>query len=125
MTALSPQLLALGRVLLSIIFIAAGAQKIFNYEGTQQYMEAAGLPGILLPAVIALELGGGLAILAGFMTRWVALALAGFTLLAGLLFHFDFGNQMQTIMLMKNLAIAGGFLALAAAGPGAFAVDKA
>jgi len=125
MTALSPQLLALGRVLLSIIFIVAGAEKIFNYAGSQQYMESAGVPGIFLPAAIALELGGGLAILAGFMTRWVALALAGFSLVAAVLFHLDFGNQMQTIMLMKNLAIAGGFLALAAAGPGAFAVDKA
>jgi putative oxidoreductase len=125
MTALSPQLLALGRVLLSIIFIVAGAEKIFNYAGAVQYMESAGLPGILLPAAIVLELGGGLAILAGFMTRWVALALAGFSLLTAVLFHLDFGNQMQTIMLMKNLAIAGGFLALAAAGPGAFAMDKA
>ena len=125
MTALSPQLLALGRVLLSIIFIAAGAEKIFNYAGSQQYMESAGLPGVLLPAAIVLEFGGGLAILAGFMTRWVALALAGFSLVTAVLFHLDFGNQMQTIMLMKNLAIAGGFLALAAAGPGAFAVDKA
>lgn len=125
MTALSPQLLALGRVLLSLIFIVAGAEKIFNYAGSQQYMESAGLPGILLPAAIVLELGGGLAILAGFMTRWVALALAGFSLATAVLFHLDFGNQMQTIMLMKNLAIAGGFLALAAAGPGAFALDKA
>ena len=124
MTALSPQLLALGRVLLSVIFIVAGAQKLFNYAGTQQYMESAGLPGILLPLVILLELGGGLAILAGFMTRWVALALAGFTLAAGLLFHFEPANQIENIMLMKNLAIAGGFLALAAAGPGAFSLDR-
>lgn len=124
MTALSPQLLALGRVLLSLIFIVAGAEKIFNYAGSQQYMESAGLPGILLPPAIVLELGGGLAILAGFMTRWVALALAVFSLATAVLFHLDFGNQMQTIMLMKNLAIAGGFLALAAAGPGAFAPDK-
>lgn len=125
MTAISPQLLALGRVLLSLIFIVAGAQKIFAYAGTQQFMESAGVPGLLLPAVIALELGGGIAILAGFMTRWVALALAGFSLLSALLFHLDFGNQVQMVMLMKNLAIAGGFLALAAAGPGAFALDKA
>ena len=124
MTTLSPQFLALGRVLLSLIFIVAGAEKIFNYAGSQQYMESAGLPGILLPAAIVLELGGGLAILAGFMTRWVALALAVFSLATAVLFHLDFGNQMQTIMLMKNLAIAGGFLALAAAGPGAFALDK-
>lgn len=124
MTALSPQLLALGRVLLSVIFIVAGAQKLFNYAGTQQYMESAGLPGILLPLVILLELGGGLAILAGFMTRWIALALAGFTLVAGLLFHFEPANQIENIMLMKNLAIAGGFLALAAAGPGAFSLDR-
>ena len=57
------------------------------------------------------------------MTRWVSLALAGFTLVAGFIFHADFGDQMQTIMLMKNLGIAGGFLLLAAHGAGAWSLD--
>lgn len=113
----------LGRVGLSFIFILSGWGKIAAYAGTQQYMEAMGVPGALLPLVIALELGGGLAILAGVFTRWLALAFAGFSLIAGLLFHWDFGDQAQFISLMKNVAIAGGFLLLAATGAGAFSVD--
>lgn len=118
----APALLA-GRILLATMFVLAGFQKIGGYAGTQQYMESFGLPGILLPLVIVLEFAGGLAIIAGFMTRWVALALAGFTLVAGLIFHFDFSDQMQSILFMKNLAIAGGFLVLAAHGAGAWSLD--
>lgn len=123
MTQFQAPLVLTGRILLAIMFVLAGYQKITGFSGTQQYMEAYGLPGILLPLVILLELGGGLAIVVGFMTRWVSLALAGFTLVAGLIFHADFGDQMQTIMLMKNLGIAGGFLVLAAHGAGAWSLD--
>lgn len=115
--------LLVGRILLALIFIMAGFNKIGGYEGTQGYMEAMGVPGMLLPLVIILELGGGLLIAVGFMTRYVALALAGFTILAGVIFHFDFSDQIQSIMFMKNLAIAGGFLVLARAGAGALSVD--
>jgi putative oxidoreductase len=110
------------RVLLSAIFIAAGYQKIGGYDGTVQYMASQGVPGLLLPAVIALELGGGLAILFGFFSRWAALGLAIFSVVAALLFHFNFGDQMQAAAFMKNLAIAGGLLLLFANGPGAWAV---
>lgn len=110
------------RVLLSAIFISAGYQKIGGYDGTMQYMESQGVPGILLPAVIALELIGGLAILFGLFSRWAALALAGFCVLSALLFHFNFADQMQAAAFMKNLAIAGGLLLLFANGPGAWAV---
>jgi len=123
MTPLQNSTILAGRVLLAAIFVMAGFQKIGGFTGTQQYMEAFGIPGILLPLVILLELGGGLAIVAGFMTRWVSLALAGFTLVAGLIFHADFSDQMQTIMFLKNLGIAGGFLVLAAHGAGAWSLD--
>jgi putative oxidoreductase len=73
--------------------------------------------------VIVLELAGGLALIVGWQTRLAALALAGFTLLAGILFHTDFANQMQSIMFMKNLAITGGLLGFAAAGAGGWSVD--
>lgn len=110
------------RVLLSAIFIAAGYNKIGGYDGTMQYMESAGVPGILLPAVIALELGGGLMILLGLFSRWAALALAAFSVVAALLFHANFADQMQAAAFMKNLALAGGLLLLFANGPGAWAV---
>ncbi|MFL9590795.1 DoxX family protein [Aeromonas schubertii] len=115
--------LLVGRVLLALMFVSAGWSKIGGYAGTQGYMEAMGVPGMLLPLVILLELGGGLAILAGMLTRSVSLLLAGFCVLAALLFHYQPADQMQMIMFMKNISIAGGFLVLAAAGPGAFSVD--
>lgn len=113
-----------GRLLLAQIFIIAGASKLgAGYAGTQDYMAAAGLPGILLPFVIIIELGGGLALVAGLFTRWVALALAIFSLLAAVFFHTDFANQMQSIMFMKNLAIAGGLLLLVRYGAGELSID--
>src|ERR1700716_2035032 len=98
------------RILMSQIFIISGIGKITGYAGTQAYMAKMGVPGALLPLVILTEVGGGLALLFGFKTRWVALALAGFTLLSALVFHMDFKDQMQMINFMKNLAIAGGLL---------------
>ena len=123
MTQYQAPMMLIGRVLLAIMFVMAGFQKIGGYSGTQQYMEAFGVPGMLLPLVILLELGGGLAIIAGFMTRWVALAIAGFTLVAAVIFHNNFGDQIQAIMFMKNLSVAGGFLLLAAHGAGAWSLD--
>ncbi|HET7211348.1 MAG TPA: DoxX family protein [Methyloceanibacter sp.] len=119
-----PYLILIGRVLLSIIFIQAGWEKITGYAGTQEYMQAAGVPGALLPLVILTELGGGLLILLGFLTRWAAIALAGFCVLSGYLFHYHPGDMMQMINLMKNITIAGGFLVLAGSGPGALALDN-
>ncbi len=112
------------RVLLAQIFLVAGFGKLgAGYAGTQGYMEAMGVPGMLLPLVIALEIGGGLALIAGFMTRWVALALAAFTVASAVFFHADFGDQTQTIMFMKNLAMAGGLLLLYVHGAGSLSVD--
>ena len=113
----------LGRVGLSMIFIISGWGKIAGYEGTQGYMEAMGVPGALLPLVIALELGGGLAIAAGFFTRWIALALAAFSVVSAAIFHANFADPMQAISFWKNIAMAGGFLLLAANGPGALSID--
>ncbi len=112
-----------GRILIAAIFLIAGIGKITGYAGTQAYMESAGVPGALLPLVIALEVGGALAIIAGFFTRWAALALGGFSIAAAVLFHGNFADPMQQILFMKNLAIAGGFLFLIAFGPGAWSLD--
>lgn len=113
----------LGRLGLSLIFIISGWGKIAGYAATQGYMASRGVPGELLPLVIALELGGGLALLAGLFTRWTAFALAAFSLVSALVFHFDFADPMQATSFWKNVAMAGGFLMLAANGPGALSVD--
>jgi putative oxidoreductase len=86
-------------------------------------MEAVGLPGMLLWPTIALELLGGIAIIVGYQTRAVAFALAGFCVVSGLLFHRNFGDQMQMIMFLKNLAMTGGFLLLASTGATAYSLD--
>ena len=113
----------LARLLLAQIFLLAGLGKISGYAGAQGYMESVGVPGTLLPLVILLEIGGSLALILGFMTRWAALALAGFCVAAALLFHLQPNDQMQMIMLMKNLAMAGGLLLLYVQGAGAYSLD--
>jgi putative oxidoreductase len=85
-------------------------------------MESMGVPGMLLPLVIALEIAGALAIIAGYRTRLAAAALAAFSLAAGFLFHGG-ADQMQQILLLKNVSIAGGFLLLVARGAGAWSLD--
>ena len=99
-----------GRVLLAHIFLLSGINKVTGYSGTQGYMEAMGVPGMLLPLVILLEIGGAVALIIGWQTRWAAYVLAGFTVLAGVIFHNNFADQIQMIMFMKNLALAGGVI---------------
>jgi putative oxidoreductase len=125
----APALLA-ARVLLSLIFILSGLQKITGYSGAAGYMDAMGVPSILLPLAILVEVGGGLALLVGWQTRLAALALAGFSVIAGYLFHYlaiggtdAMADMTQQIMFMKNVTIAGGMLAIIGAGPGAWSVD--
>ena len=122
-TTLHTSAALIGRFLLAAIFIQAGFGKIMGYAGTLEYMQKAGVPGQLLPAVIAIELLGGILIAIGWQTRLVALALAAFTIAAAVLFHANFGDRNQSIHFMKNLAIAGGFLSLFANGAGGWSVD--
>lgn len=121
----------IGRVLMSIIFIMAGLNKITGYAGTAGYMDMMGVPSILLPLVIILEIGGGILLLIGFKARLAAFLLAGFTLLSGILFHLlpSFGMegmaaQNEMIHFMKNMAIAGGLGFVFANGPGRFSLDN-
>jgi len=114
----------IGRIFMSVIFLLSGFNKIGGFTGTQTYMESMGVPGVLLPLVIALEIGGAAAIMLGWRTRWFALALAGFSIAAALLFHLDFSDKVQTIMFLKNVAIAGGFMVIFAHGPGDLSLDK-
>ena len=112
-----------GRVLMSFIFIMAGISKIGAYAGTQGYMESMGIPGILLPLVILLEVGGGLALLLGWQTRIAALLLAGFSVVSAIIFHANFADQMQSILFMKNVAMAGGLLFLVAGTTHVWSID--
>ena len=119
-----------GRVLLTVLFLPAGLSKIGGFAGTVGYITSKGLPFPELAAVaaIVLEVAGGLALLLGFGTRWAALALAGFTLLATVIFHnywaMPAAQQMvQQLMFMKNIAVVGGLLTLAAWGAGTWSVD--
>ena len=114
----------LGRILISLIFVTSGFSKISGYAATQGYMEAMGVPGMMLPLVIVVELIGGLMVMVGWHTRIAAYLLAGFSLLSALLFHANFGDQMQMIMFMKNISIAGGFLMIVSLGGGAYAFDN-
>lgn len=113
-----------GRVLLALIFIMAGIGKIQDPAGTMGYMQSVGLPGILLWPTIALEVLGGIAVAVGFKTRYAAFALAIFSIVAAVKFHANFADQMQMILFMKNLAMAGGLLLLATSARTAFSVDK-
>ena len=113
-----------GRVLLAQLFLLSGFAKITGYAGTQAYMAAKGLPGALVPLVILLEVGGGLALVAGFQTRWAALALAIFSVLAGCIFHLVPSDHAQMLHFMKNLSIAGGLLILAQTGATGFAIRR-
>ena len=106
--------------MLGYIFIVEGLGKIVGYAGVADYMQAHGVPSALLPLAIVTELGGGLLLLLGFATRWATIALFGFCLLTAAIFH---NGADQAIELQKNVAMAGGFLALTVAGPGAWSLD--
>ena len=112
-----------GRVLLASLFLLAGLNKLGAYGATAAYMASAGVPGALLPAVIATEVLGSLAIILGWKTRVAAILLAGFSLLAAFAFHNNFADQIQMIMFLKNVSIAGGFLLLFANGAGPLSID--
>jgi putative oxidoreductase len=113
------------RLFLAFIFVMAGWGKLNGIDGTAGYMASAGIPlaNVLIYLVILTELGGGILIAIGYQTRIVAFLMAGFTILSALIFHFNFGDQMQMINFMKNVAIAGGFLSLVANGAGAWSLD--
>lgn len=112
-----------GRILLASLFLLSGLTKISGYAATSAYMSAMGVSPALLPVVIATEVLGSLAVIAGWHTRIAAFLLAGFTLIAAGIFHNNFGDQIQTIMFLKDLAITGAFLMLVANGAGPLSVD--
>lgn len=130
LTSLQSPLALIGRLLLALVFLPAGIGKISGFAGTAGYIASKGLPMPELGAAIAIavEVAGGLALIAGFGTRWAALALAFFTLVATYFFHnfwtLPVDQQMvQQLMFYKNIGIVGGLLVLAAHGAGAWSLD--
>ena len=117
---------AVGRLLLAAIFLISGVGKLAAPAMTIGYIGAMGLPFPILGYAIALavELGGGLLLVLGFQTRLVALALAAFAIVTGLVFHHAIADQNQMFNLLKNVAMAGGLLQVAAFGAGAFSLDN-
>lgn len=113
-----------GRAFLVVLFLISGLGKIAGYSATAAYMSTVGVPSALLPAVIVTEVFGALAILLGWQTRIVAFLLAGYSLLTALVFHNNFADQVQMIMFLKNVSIAGGFLLLVANGAGPLSLDR-
>ena len=130
MDSIKTPLIVAGRVLLALMFVLAGLQKLANLEGTAGYIASGGLPLPMVLAVLvgALELVGGLMLAVGFHARYAALALGAFTILASLLFHNFWAMPadkafVQQLMFMKNLAVAGGMFVVAALGAGPASLD--
>lgn len=113
-----------GRCLLVFLFLHEGWSILGNYAGAAAYMQKSGVPPLLLPAVITLQLGGGLLIAAGLMTRSAALLFAAFCVLTAILFHWQFADRNQLLHFQKDMAIAGGFLVLAGCGPGNWSIGR-
>jgi putative oxidoreductase len=113
-----------GRLLLAQIFVHEGWTIMSKFGDAATYMQKFGVSGRLLPAVIALELGGGLLIVVGAFTRPVASAFAIFCMLTAVLFHAQFADRNQLLHFQKDLAIAGGFLVLVVSGSGILSVDR-
>ncbi|NRA70288.1 MAG: DoxX family protein [Gammaproteobacteria bacterium] len=109
----------LSRLFLAAIFAYSGINKILNYSGTSQYMEGMGVPSLILPIVIAIEVIGSLYVIFGFKIRITAFILAGFCVSSALLFHFNLTDHH----FLKNIAMAGGFLALFCKGADRYSLD--
>ncbi|TQM92565.1 MAG: DoxX family protein [Roseinatronobacter sp.] len=115
--------LLIARIFLGLLFLVAGLGKLGDVAGFGGYMATGGIPAILAWPVVLFEIIAGLALIIGVQTRITALALAAFCVLSGLLYHFDPADQMQMTQLLKNLGLAGGYMALWVAGAGAWSVD--
>ncbi len=119
----SDTLLLLARLSLSALFLVEGIAKLNAWGPSLAYMQKLSVPGELLPAAVALELGAGAAVLLGWRTSFAALALAGFSIAAAVLFHNRLSDHGQALHFWKDIAIAGGFLALAVSGGGRWSLD--
>ena len=113
-----------GRIFISLVFLLSGINKIGNYEGTVEWMESLGMPGIFLIPAIILEIGAPILIIVGYKVKISAALLSIFCVATAVIFHNDFSNQMQFVSFMKNVALAGGFLFIVVNGAKDFSLDK-
>jgi putative oxidoreductase len=114
-----------GRVFIGLLFLLAGLGKLGDVAGFTGYLTSGGLPAFLAWPSVIFEVAVGILLIIGYQTRIVSLATAGFCVLAALLYHFNFADQTQAAMFLKNFAIAGGLLMFAIHGAGKLALDKA
>ena len=112
------------RILISTLFLINGIFKITNYDGTVDWMEGYGVPGILIIPAIIIEILGPILIIVGYQTKITATFLSLFCLATAIIFHNDFSNQMQLTSFLKNIALAGGFLFLVINGSKKFSLDN-
>ena len=112
------------RILISALFFTNGVFKIMNYDGTVNWMESYGVPGILIIPAIILEILGPVLIILGYKIKITAAILSVFCLVTAIIFHTDFNNQMQLTSFLKNIALAGGFLFLVINGSKKFSLDN-
>jgi putative oxidoreductase len=119
-----------GRILLSLVFLIAGYRKLMGVAASAGYFAKLGfpMPEVMVWVAIAIELGGAILLIVGWKTRWVALLLGLFSVIAAFAAHrfwevdaAQYANQMNHFL--KNMAIVGGFIILATTGPGALSVD--
>ena len=120
-----PAVAAAARVLLAALFLVSGVEKLFAPAMIQGYIASEGLPfpPLVYAITVVIEVGAGALLLVGFRTRLMAGVLAAFTVAAALIFHRALGDPNQFVHFLKNLAIAGGLLHVAAIGAGAFSLD--
>ena len=115
--------LVFARCFLALIFVVEGISKISDADATRHYMQARHLPGGLLWPVIIFEISSGLLTAVGYQTRVVAAALTVYCLLTAAIFHTSLSDPVQNLMLLKNVAMAGGFMLLSYVGAGRISID--
>ena len=113
-----------GRVFISVLFFINGIFKINNYEGTIEWMDGYGLPGIMIIPAIIIEIVAPILIVIGYKTKIAATLLFLFCITTAFIFHNDFSDQMQLTAFLKNIALAGGFMFLIANGARGYSLDK-
>jgi len=114
-----------GRAMLALLFLFAGVTKLFTWKAVEAYMSSKGVPGILLPLVVLLEIAGGLSLLSGIFLRWGAGMLAAFCILAAVIFHFDPADRREVTLFLKDIALAGALLFIATGARGGKPIEAA